>query len=173
VFRFYRAGWGRYTQADPLGLIGSDDLYAYVGDDPVDGIDPLGLKKIYGNWCGPDWTGGFKKPWNALTLRQRRQALPPVDALDQACQYHDLCYGACGIAYPCSPDSRSQCFRGCDVALSQRAWAFSGSGVTQWGMQLTARGNVIPDPTRQTVAVQISLHRAYRPVRQRPETAPS
>jgi len=62
IFRWYRAGWGRYTQVDPLAnaafarhirTITSRDLpdfdtgeqlgYDYVGGDPVNSYDSLGL----------------------------------------------------------------------------------------------------------------------------------
>jgi len=45
IFRWYRAGWGRYTQQDPAGLPGGINLYAYVDDDPVNWIDPFGETK--------------------------------------------------------------------------------------------------------------------------------
>lgn len=41
VFRWYRAGWGRYSQADLLGA--RDQIYSYASDDPVIGTDPFGL----------------------------------------------------------------------------------------------------------------------------------
>ena len=43
IFRWYRYGWGRYTQADPLGLVGGLNPYAYVRGNPVKWDDPLGL----------------------------------------------------------------------------------------------------------------------------------
>jgi RHS repeat-associated protein len=43
VFRWYRGGWGRYTQADPIGIGGGLNLYGYVGGNPLGNIDPLGL----------------------------------------------------------------------------------------------------------------------------------
>ncbi len=43
IFRWYRSGWGRYTQADPLGLRHSSNLFAYVGNNPARYIDPYGL----------------------------------------------------------------------------------------------------------------------------------
>lgn len=43
VFRWYRSGWGRYTQADPLGLAGSSNLFGYVDENPLSFSDPLGL----------------------------------------------------------------------------------------------------------------------------------
>ncbi len=61
IFRWYRSRWGRYTQADPVGLDSgaedSDDpsslsvnLYAYALDDPIIAFDPLGLQVYY--CCG-------------------------------------------------------------------------------------------------------------------------
>jgi len=44
-FRYYSPGLGRFMSQDPLGYPGgpSPNLYAYVGDDPVDATDPFGL----------------------------------------------------------------------------------------------------------------------------------
>jgi RHS repeat-associated protein len=44
VFRWYRGGWGRYSQSDPIGLEGGLNLYRYSYADPIGLIDPLGLK---------------------------------------------------------------------------------------------------------------------------------
>lgn len=43
LFRWYRGGWGRYTQVDPLGLAGDLNLYRYASDNPVVFVDPRGL----------------------------------------------------------------------------------------------------------------------------------
>jgi RHS repeat-associated protein len=43
IFRWYRTGWGRYTQADPLGVLGGDNLFQYAAADPLSNTDPLGL----------------------------------------------------------------------------------------------------------------------------------
>ncbi len=42
--RDYDPQLGRYTQADPLGVAGGLNVYAYVGNDPLRMVDPLGLE---------------------------------------------------------------------------------------------------------------------------------
>ncbi|MHB8474182.1 MAG: RHS repeat-associated core domain-containing protein [Gammaproteobacteria bacterium] len=70
-FRYYDPGTGRYTQSDPLGLIkessdplfaayskqldlmsGINQLYAYINNNPLSGIDPLGLADFLNQCTG-------------------------------------------------------------------------------------------------------------------------
>jgi RHS repeat-associated protein len=42
IFRWYRGGWGRYTQSDPIGIPGKE--FPYASDNPILNTDVLGLR---------------------------------------------------------------------------------------------------------------------------------
>jgi RHS repeat-associated protein len=50
IFRWYREAWGRYTQADPIGIQAGLNVFAYVKDNPVAVDDPFGLVPV--NYIG-------------------------------------------------------------------------------------------------------------------------
>ena len=50
IFRWYRFNWGRYTQADPIGIHSDGHPFSYGSGNPLIGRDPLGLFVIVG--CG-------------------------------------------------------------------------------------------------------------------------
>lgn len=66
-YRDYDPSLGRYIQADPIGLDGGDNLYAYAGGNPINRIDPLGLRSA----TVAD-VGGFAFEW--WLKRQARPA---------------------------------------------------------------------------------------------------
>jgi RHS repeat-associated protein len=46
--RMYSPTLGRFVQADPSGTKGDINLYAYVGNDPLNAVDPSGLETQIG-----------------------------------------------------------------------------------------------------------------------------
>jgi uncharacterized protein RhaS with RHS repeats len=72
--RFYSPETGRYVSADPIGFWGGVNLFAYVGDDPVNWVDPWGL---VGNWFyGYNEFGLPRHPsssvrWDSLSPEQK------------------------------------------------------------------------------------------------------
>jgi RHS repeat-associated protein len=46
-YRFYDPATQRWLNRDPIGEEGGVNLYGYVENDPVNGIDPLGLSSIH------------------------------------------------------------------------------------------------------------------------------
>ena len=59
LFRAYDPGLGRWLSRDPLEAADQHNLYGYVGNDPVNAVDPLGLHH------GPDCGGAAPNPAEA------------------------------------------------------------------------------------------------------------
>ncbi len=44
--RYYKPSIGRFINKDPIGLAGGLNQYSYTGDNPINFIDPTGLKTV-------------------------------------------------------------------------------------------------------------------------------
>lgn len=106
----------RFMQSDPLSLLpiaggGSQDglnKFVYVRHNPVGNLDPTGMLAYYGNWCGPNWSGGCTG-WGCQS--------PPIDELDLACKDHDICYRTNKCSYEWLWPGQAQ--MACDIELCQ------------------------------------------------------
>jgi uncharacterized protein RhaS with RHS repeats len=75
IHRWYRAGWGRYTQADPIALKGGVNLYAYAAENPVLRMDVLG------------WSNKTKKPSEMECCELQRRIDDATDELENRYEF--------------------------------------------------------------------------------------
>lgn len=75
--RFYDAEIGRFVQEDPIGFSGGINKFAYVGNNPINANDPMGLaaRKALETIAGQFGWGECKECANALVDAARNQGL--------------------------------------------------------------------------------------------------
>lgn len=78
--RMHDPAIGRWLNRDPAGYAGGINLYEYVGSNPRNNVDPLGLGPPLGRvtppGCGPGGNGGAT-PGNAPLAASRRTSTTP------------------------------------------------------------------------------------------------
>ena len=145
-FRDYDPGTGRYIESDPIGLNGGVNTYLYVNASPLIFIDPRGLVKIHGNWCGPDWTGGLDEQYYESPPGHY---LFPKTLMDNACRAHDICYSVCREEYKCNKSGRGACMTQCDRSLAGATPIGSNSGTSvakSVAIYVWMNYNIFPNP---------------------------
>jgi RHS repeat-associated protein len=64
--RYYDPALQRFIREDPVGLLARDtNFYAYVGNNPLNRIDPLGLAETC-TWFGINWGGCIGIGWHSV-----------------------------------------------------------------------------------------------------------
>ncbi len=131
--RYYDQNVGRFISEDPIAYAGRISIYDYVGGNPATFIDPSGKSPIYGNWCGPNWTGGWEEEYSPA---HDGVYLPPINNVDYFCMQHDKCYFRCRANHPCNRGDRQNCMRVCDRDLIRdepdTTWGNIISNGIQW-----------------------------------------
>ena len=96
--RWYLPSAGRWASRDTVGISGGPNLFRYAGNNVPYFVDPAGtypdhLVKTYGNWVGPDWSGG----WRPSEHGGQDGPHAPIDDLDALAQVHDHEYAMYGF----------------------------------------------------------------------------
>jgi RHS repeat-associated protein len=137
-YRYYSPNWQRWVNRDPIAARDETtrssreveavlNLHAFVVNDPISFIDANGLWKWWGNWGGPNWTGGNVGTWEDV-VDNGWPVAPPQDNQDKCYEDHDKCHAACRDDFrQCKADGNwksgklqlGSCLRKCDRELSR------------------------------------------------------
>ncbi|HEY9680654.1 MAG TPA: RHS repeat-associated core domain-containing protein [Oculatellaceae cyanobacterium] len=134
IHRDYYPVLGRWLNRDPVGERAGANLYAYVGNHPIDTRDPLGLGPYglgfdwnsgitWGNWGGWNYTNGGVGRYGELDPFPGsggpgvgKTPYAPTDPTDQCFLEHDRCLNLAARIQ--NPKPRQCLRRDCDTGLA-------------------------------------------------------
>jgi RHS repeat-associated protein len=105
-FRFYEPNLSRWLNRDPIGEVGGINLYEFVRNRPVNGIDPFGLTTYVSDSPLADNTSGTYGPYSQTVDDGNSAVLPAVPWLtDQGIQTAD--WDLAAMIAPFLPESEA------------------------------------------------------------------
>jgi RHS repeat-associated protein len=155
--RHYSPAWGRFLQTDPIGYRGGLNLFAYVGNDPLNLLDPMGLAgQGYGYGYGANAmraadnlsAGNYGKAayYELLHTAETFLAITPFGALENALAKGATAVGGgsqAGLSFSQSTASPFFSSQG----------AFAGESIASVATQLRAGSLAVSDVPVQTVTL--------------------
>ena len=128
--RWYRPGFGRYTQSDPIGMAGGTNPYAYAGDNPLSFDDPSGLT-ARSNWdFFWDWAlgrGPRVRSYGPNNIETQEMQNGPGGALLRNAFYANQCRDVKDVYYDTIPAYLGTITMPFDTSFQAGGWA-EGTG---------------------------------------------
>lgn len=135
--RYYHPALGRFLGEDPLEYDGGDiNLYAYVGNDPINARDPLGL--AYGDTWDPITylNSGFGEGWSAGGLGVVSVITPD----DWWKRYYKWGYGVDVDCGAWQTGKTGGYVAATSLSLAGGVWAWQAAGLATFSVSATTAG---------------------------------